>query len=151
MVTTLSVYFTLLVIQQKYHFNLKFMCRLYNYIYVTSRKLVNLICEKFPKIVFRFLDFQDLYPFTLEPANYNYNDTSEIKEVMWGRTCGSNGETRNYLLLLPSKDRLQAYSCFSSTLMKSINNLFFLLVDNSKQILIKCLMAFCPYTLSASV
>jgi hypothetical protein len=27
-----------------------------------------MICENLPKIVFRFLDFWDLYPFVLSPA-----------------------------------------------------------------------------------
>jgi hypothetical protein len=36
---------------------------------VSLERSVNLICENFPKFVFRFDKFLGLYPFTLAPAN----------------------------------------------------------------------------------
>jgi uncharacterized membrane protein YczE len=62
-----SIYFLLPVILQTSHMSTKFTCKLYCHICVISRnKLINLICENFPKNVFRSVKFLD---FALAPAN----------------------------------------------------------------------------------
>lgn len=49
---------------------MKFVSILYDNICILFKTEVNLLCEKFPKTVFRFVNIHNLYRFFLAPAIY---------------------------------------------------------------------------------